>query len=103
MQDARGVAVKLTEAGKDMCEHGAAAAHALRQHGEHPALEFHQGRQPGAPAGGLVPPLTVVRKQPLPSYLMQYSGGIVVAVPQPSAHSQSDGRGCERGHNRDLD
>ena len=43
MQDARGVAGKLTEAGKDMCEHGAAAAHALRQHGEHPALEFHQG------------------------------------------------------------
>ena len=53
MKVARGVAGKLTEAGNDMCEHDPAAAHALRQHGEHPAIEFHQGRRPGAPVTDL--------------------------------------------------
>ena len=49
MQDARGVAGKLTEAGSKVCEHGQAAADALRQLGEHPVLDLHQGRRPGAP------------------------------------------------------
>ena len=50
MQDARGVAGKLTEAGNLMYEHGPAAAGDLRQHGEQPALELHHGRRSRAPA-----------------------------------------------------
>ena len=46
---ARGVTGKLTEAGNDMYEPGLAAAGALRQLGEQPALELHHGRRSGAP------------------------------------------------------
>ena len=49
MQDALGVAGKLTEAGSKVYEHGQAAAGALRQHGEHSTLELYQDRRPGAP------------------------------------------------------
>ena len=48
MNDGRGVAGKHTEAGNTMYEHGPAAAGALRQLGEQPAIELHQGRRPGA-------------------------------------------------------
>ena len=53
MQDAPGVGGKLTEAGSKVYEHAPAAARALRQHGEHLALELHQGRRPGAPVSVL--------------------------------------------------
>ena len=50
---ARGVTGKLTEAGNDVYEPGLAAAGALRQLGEQPATELHQGRRPVAPASVL--------------------------------------------------
>ena len=49
MKVGRGVAGELTEACYVVYEHGSAAADAPRQHGEHLALESHQGRRPGAP------------------------------------------------------
>ena len=49
MNVGRGVAGKLTEAGSKVYEHGQAAAGALRQLGEHSALELYQHRRPGAP------------------------------------------------------
>ena len=36
MHEGRGVAAKRTEGGNEVCEHGAAAAAALRQRGEQP-------------------------------------------------------------------
>ena len=104
MKVGRGVAGKLTEAGNDVCEHGPAAAHALRQHGEHPALEFHQGRRPGAPVTDLCPlSRTVEGDLLLRCGLKQYSGEIAVAVRLQSVHSHLDGRTRDRGHNRNLD